>query len=267
MLANVYRKTIWDRRRGFVWWAVGIVAITGITVAFWPTLQRDSDALLDLMEGLPEGMLNLFGASEATEFLTGPGFVNSRVYASVGSFVAIFFAISMGTAAIAGEEDKRTMDLLLANPVPRDQVVLQTFAAQATLTAVLAALVWLFLILTDPLLDVGLSIVGVTAASIGMALLALCFGSLAMMIGALTGKRSLTIGVTSGAVIATFFINGLAPLVDAIEWTQQLTPFYWLLGHNPLVNGFQWQLLVLVASIVIFMGLAVWGFRRRDVTV
>ncbi len=267
MLSNVYRKTIWDRRRGFVWWAVGIVAITGITVAFWPTLQRDSDALLDLMEGLPEGMLNLFGASEATEFLTGPGFVNSRVYASVGSFVAIFFAISMGTAAIAGEEDKRTMDLLLANPVPRDHIVLQTFAAQATLTTVLAALVGLLLILTDPLLDVGLSIVGVTAASIGMVLLALCFGSLAMMIGALTGKRSLTIGVTSGSVIATFFINGLAPLVDEIEWTQQLTPFYWLLGHNPLVNGFQWQLLVLVASIVIFMGLAVWGFRRRDVAI
>ena len=267
MLSSVFRKTIWDRRRGFGWWALGMAAITGITVAFWPTLQRDSEALVELMEGLPEGMLNLFGASEAVEFLTGPGFVNSRVYASVGSFIAIFFAISMGTASIAGEEDKGTMDLLLANPIPRDRVVWQAFAAQATLTSVLATLVWALLLVASPMLDVGLSFTGVTAASVGMVLLALSFGSLALMIGALTGRRSVTIGVASGATIATFFINGLAPLVDSIEWTQQLTPFYWLLGHNPLANGFRWQLLVLAGSIALFFAIAMWGFRRRDVTV
>jgi len=264
VLSSVFRKTIWDRRRGFVWWAVGILAITGITVAFWPTLQRDSDALMELMEGLPEGMLNLFGANEAIDFLTGPGFVNSRVYASVGSFIVIFFAISMGTAAIAGEEDKKTMDMLLANPIRRDRIVLETFAAQAVLATVLAALVAALLLITDPMLDVGLPVIGVIAASTGMVLLALSFGSLALMIGALTGKRGLTVGVASGAVIATFFINGLAPLVDSIEWTQKLTPFYWLLDHNPLANGFGWQLLVLVAAIAIFLSVAVWGFRRRD---
>jgi ABC-2 type transport system permease protein len=266
MLGSVFGKTVWDRRRGFVWWAVGLLAITGITVAFWPTLQRDSDALMELMESLPEGMLNLFGASEAVEFLTGPGFVNSRVYASVGSFIVIFFAISMGTAAVAGEEDKGTMDLLLANPIPRDRVVLETFAAQAFLTTVLAALVAGLLLVTDPMLDVGLPIGGVIAASTGMILLALSFGSLALMVGALTGKRGLTVGVASGAAIATFFINGLAPLIDSIRWTQKLTPFYWLLDHNPLANGFRWQLLVLAAGIGFFLATALWGFRRRDAT-
>ncbi len=267
MLSSVFRKTMWDRRSGFVWWSIGMLAITAITVAFWPTLQSDSDALIELMQNLPEGMLNLFGASEAVDFLTGPGFVNSRIYASVGSFIAIFFAISMGTAAVAGEEDKRTMDMLLANPIPRDRVILETFAAQAVLTTVLAALVWVTLILFNPVLDVGLSTAGVTAASAGMVLLALSFGSVALMIGSVTGKRSLAVGVSAGAALATFFINGLAPLIDSIAWTQRLTPFYWLLDHNPLVNGFQWQLLVLLAVIAAFVGVSVWGFRRRDVTV
>ena len=57
-----------------------------------------------------------------------------------GALLAIFFAISMGTAAIAGEEDTRTMDVLLANPIPRHRVVLESFAAMALLTALLAAL-------------------------------------------------------------------------------------------------------------------------------
>lgn len=267
MLDSVFRKTMWDRKSGYVWWSIGMLAITAVTVAFWPTLERDSDALIQLMENLPEGMLNLFGASEAIDFLTGPGFVNSRVYASVGSFIAIFFAISMGTAAVAGEEDKRTMDMLLANPIPRDRVVLETFAAQVVLTSILSGLVWATLLVFNPILDVGLSFVGVTAASVGMVLLALSFGSLALMIGCLTGNRSLAVGVAAGAALATFFINGLAPLIDSIAWTQRLTPFYWLLGHNPLVNGFQPELLVLLAAVIAFVAVSVWGFRRRDVTV
>jgi ABC-2 type transport system permease protein len=267
VLSSVFRKTIWDRRRGYVWWIVGMVAITGITVAFWPTLRRDAAVITELLDSLPEGMMSLFGADDAGAFLTGPGYVNSRVYASVGSFIAIFFAVSMGTAAIAGEEDKRTMDALLANPIPRHRVVLESFAAMALLTALLAAAVWVTLLLANPIVDIGLSFAGITAASLGMILLALSFGTLALMIGALTGKRSLTIGVASGTTIATFFINGLAPLIDSIKWTQKLTPFYWLLDPNPLKNGFSWQLLVLAAVTVVGVAVAVWGFRRRDVAV
>ena len=267
MLSSVLRKTIWDRRRGYVWWLVGMLAITLITVAFWPTLKRDAESLMQLMENLGEGFLSLFGADDAAALLTGPGFVNSRIFASVGSFIAIFFAISMGTAAVAGQEDNGTMDMLLANPVKRSTIILESFAAQVVLTLGLAALVWLTLVITNPIFDVELSFVGIIAACIGMALLALTFGAFALMIGALTGKRSLTVGVSAGVVIATFFINGLAPLVDSIAWTQKLTPFYWLLDHDPLVNGFQWQLLVLVALIAVFVLVALWGFNRRDVKV
>lgn len=159
------------------------------------------------------------------------------------------------------------MDLLLANPVPRSRVVLEAFGAQALLTTLLAALVWISLLVTDPIFDVGLSIAGTTAASVGMVLLALAFGSLALMVGALTGNRPLTVGIAAGTTIATFFINGLAPLVDSLAWMQRLTPFYWLLDHNPLVNGFQPQLLVLVGAILIAVAVAMWGFQRRDVTV
>lgn len=267
MLDSVFLKTIWERRSGYLWWAIGMLSITGITVAFWPSLQQDSDALIQLMENLGEGFLSLFGADDAAALLTGPGFVNSRIFASVGAFIAIFFAVSMGTAAIAGEEDRQTMDLLLANPISRDTVVLQSFAAQVALTTGLGALVWIALVIANPIFDVGLSTVGVTAASIGLVFLALTFGSIALMIGALTGKRSLTTGITTGVVIATFFINGLAPLVDSIAWTQRLTPFYWLLDPNPLVAGFRPELLVLVIATAAFVGIAVWGFRRRDVTV
>ena len=135
----------------------------------------------------------------------------------------------MGTQAIAGEEDKRTMDLLLAQPIPRRKVVLESFLAMAIMTTGLAVAVWIVLLAFDPFVDLGLPFQGVLAANVGMVLLALVFGTLSLAIGAATGRRGLAISAGAGATLATFFINGLAPLVDAIAWTQRLTPFYWFL--------------------------------------
>ncbi len=159
------------------------------------------------------------------------------------------------------------MDLLLAQPIPRRRVVLESFWAMAAMTTGLAAAVFVVLVVADPLVDLDLGLVGLFAANVGVVLLALVFGSLALAVGALSGSRPLAIGVGAGMTFATFFINGLAPLVDAIAWTQRLTPFFWFLDSRPLDTGFSWNFLVLVAAVAALVGLAVWGFERRDVSV
>ncbi len=267
MLDSVFARRIWERRTGYVWWLLGLVALIGITVAFWPTIQRDTDALGQLFESLPQGFLAIFGADDIETLFTASGFINSRMYSSVGAIIVVFFAISMGTQAVAGEEDKRTLDLLLAQPVSRRSVVLEGFLAMVVMTAGLAAAVFLVLVVCDPLVGLDLPLEGLFAATVGVVLLALVFGSLSLAVGAFSGSRALAIGVGAGATFGTFFINGLAPLVDAIAWTQRLTPFFWFLDSRPLDNGFSWHFLVLAAVVAVFVAGAVWGFERRDVSV
>ena len=266
MLRNLFLKRIWDRWPGYIGWFGGLTALTAVTAWFWPTIERDADTFTQLFESLPKGLISLFGSEELSSALTAAGFLNSRIYSGVGALVVSLFAVSMGTQSIAGEEDKRTMDLLLAQPIARSRIVLDGFFAMVIMTTGLVLGIWGVLLMFDPFVDFGLPAQGLIAANVGLILLALTFGSLSLSIGALTGRRSLSFGVGAGTIFATFFINGLAPLISQLAWTQRGTPFYWILVVRPLEHGFGWQFLILVGITIGLVVLAIWGFERRDVS-
>ena len=132
--------------------------------------------------------------------------------------------------------------------------------------SIVATTLLVTLVVANPIVDLEFSFGNMVAANVGLALLTMVFGSISLAIGASTGDRGLTIGVSAGLTAAAFFVNGLAPLVDSISWTQKLTPFYWLGGPNPLAEGFDagWSLLMVGFSAVMVV-VAVWGFNRRDI--
>ena len=204
---------------------------------------------------------------DAQELASPEGFVNSQLYANVVPILLFIFTIGMGTSALAGEEDRRTMDLLLAQPVTRDRVGLHNFAAIATLSGIITASILLVLLVANTPAGLDMSLVGMIAANVGAWILGLTFGALALAISAVTGKRGLTLGASAGIAVATFFLYGLAPLVEALEPAQKLSPFWWYLGAKPLNNGFDVMFLWMVVWIVVAVAVAIWGFRRRDVSV
>ena len=118
----------------------------------------------------------------------------------------------------------------------------------------------------DP--DLEFTAANMVAANLGLALLTLVFSALALAVGAVTGKRAFTIGLSAAVTVFVFFVNGMAPLVDSLSWAQKLSPFYWLQGPNRLANGFSpgySALMVVVTGLL--LGVAVWGINRRDIDV
>jgi ABC-2 type transport system permease protein len=267
MLRNVFGKRIWERRRGYLWWMIGLGGLTLLTTSFWPSLESSMEDFRRMLDSLPEGILGLFGSTDSASLLTPTGFLNSRLYASIGAIVICLFAASMGTAAIAGEEKDGTLDLLLAQPVTRTRIVLESFGAMVTLTFGLAVGIAVILLVLNPIVDTGLGFWNVAGATVGVTILGLVFGAASLALGGLGARRATVIGVTSGLVLGTWFINGLAPLISELAWMQKFTPFFWFLETQPLDAGVGVELFVLVAVIVVFIGVAVWSFDRRDVAV
>lgn len=266
MLQSVFAKTIWERRRSIIWWIAGLVALAGVTVAFYPSIRDDAESFEDLFDSFPPELLSVFGIDEAASLVTAVGLVNSRLYAGIGPLIVAALGISIGTAAVAGEEDRGTLDLLLAQPVTRTQIIVEKFAAAVVLiTAVMTAL-FLTLLALDPIVDLRFSLSGLFGANVTLGLFALLFCALALAVGAATGNRGLTIGISAGAAAALFFVNGLAPLVDEIAWLAELTPFHWLQDPNPLANGLDViAVLIFALAIAGLVSIAVWGLDRRDI--
>lgn len=268
MLDSIFAKSVWERRKSISWWMLGMVALAGLTIAFYPSIRDDTESFEELFESFPPELLSVFGIEDAASLVTATGLVNSRIYAGIGPVIVAALGISIGTAAIAGEEERGTLDLLLAQPVTRTQIIIEKAVAGAVLLGAVAIVLFLTLSILNPVVDLDFSFWGILSANLSLWLFGLVFCALAFAVGAATGNRGLTLGASAGALGALFFVNGLAPLVDEIAWLQKLTPFYWLQQPNPLANGLDvGATLIFIAATVTLMGVAVWGFNRRDVGV
>jgi ABC-2 type transport system permease protein len=266
MLGSVFAKTVWERRNGMIGWVIGVAALVIITAVFYPTIRRQQEAYSQVFETM-EDFAAIFGVDDISEVLEPAGYLNSQLYANTLTIVLMVFAIGMGTGAVAGEEDRKTMDLLLAHPVTRRRIVLDKFAAMTALTFGLAVLTLVVLLVFSEPTQLRVGFVELLAANAGMGLVGLLFGTLALALGALTGRRGLTIGISSAVAVAAFFLYGFAPVIEQIEWTQVLSPFWWYLGGRPLSDGFDVMFLGLAAAILVLLAAAMWGFERRDVSV
>jgi ABC-2 type transport system permease protein len=99
-------------------------------------------------------------------------------------------------------------------------------------------------------------------------LLGIVHGSLALALGGHTGRTGLAIGVSAAAGIAGYFLHTLAPLIDWLEPFRILSPFYYYIGHSPMLRGLNPEYAVVLALMSLaLVGIAAVAFQRRDVQV
>ncbi len=267
LLRSIAGTAVWERRRSFWWWLLGMVSLAALTMAFYPTLAgTGGDAFQSLIDAYPPEMLAMFGITDPSSILTGAGFLSTRVYSSIGLIVVLSFAIGMGRAALAGEDESGTADLLVTLPIRRDRIVIGKAAAMLGLLVALLAGVGVFVWLGGPLVDLDLTVTGTVAANAGMAFLAFLFGSIALAVGAGTGSRGKAAAVAATTGVVAFLLNGFGSVVAWLEPLRPLSPFYWYQGDtNPLNQSLGWQQPLLLAVGMILVGVAVLLFRRREI--
>jgi ABC-2 type transport system permease protein len=180
----------------------------------------------------------------------------------------IAYTAGLGANAIAGEEEHGTLDLLLANPLPRWRVVLDKFAAMAVLTLILGVALWVGLAVGAAPVHMDLNLGRLAAVTLSAVLLGLAFGALALAVGAVTGKRGLSTALASVVGVVAYLINSLAPVVKGLAPYRKLSLLYYYIGADPLRNGLNLgHAAVLVGVTAVLLLLAVFGFQRRDVGV
>lgn len=264
MLRSVFGKSLWDQRRGILIWTLAIAAVGVLYAAFWPLMKNPDMAAV--LEAYPPELLDALGFTDIT---SPAGYLGATSFGLLGPILVLIFAATLGARAVAGDEEAGRLDVLLAHPVERWQVILQRSAA--IVIAVVLPIVALFvalLIAAGPADFASIGANNLAAASVQLALLGLFFGTLALAVGAVTGSRGLAWGVVAVVGVVGYVANTLGPSIEAISWSRSFSPFYYYAGGRPLANGWQPDdALVLLACSVVLVAVAVIGFRRRDIAV
>jgi ABC-2 type transport system permease protein len=249
------------RRTSLILWWLAVAALVAGIAAIYPTV-RANPSLDRIYGGLSPTVQALVGGAS----LTSPsGYLNTQLFAFFLPAVLLVFAIGRGAGAIAGEEEDRTLDLLLAQPVARYRLYIEK--ALAVLVGVgaltLASIVGV-VALRQP---AGLSLAygHLIAACVQMGLLSAVLGLGAQAVAAAAGRRTVGIAVSAGYTFVTYVVYGLSATVHPLSYVRPLTVWRWYLGNDPLTAGFGGQEIgVLVASCLVLVAAGAVGFERRD---
>ena len=266
MLDSVLLKSLRDLRRGFAWWALGLAGYVAMIVSVYPTIRGNRE-LESLMDQYPEALKALFSFGGQLDFTSPAGYLGGELFSFMLPALFLVAAVGNGAGAIAGEEERGTLDLLLATPVSRRRVALHKLAAMCVEVAGLGVVLWLCLWAGSIAIDMKLSAAHLAAASAATVLLAILYGALAFTLGAGTGRKGLAIGVTIAAAVAAYLVNSLAGLVDVLRGPQKLSPFYHYAVSDPLRHGLEIShCLLLLGAAAAIAAAGIVLFDRRDVS-
>lgn len=263
MLSSVFLKTLREQFRPILFWGLGIGLFIVLLSTVFPSVKESAADFDKYLENLPPAFKTIIGESS---YSTPEGYFNSEFFSITLPLVFMIFALIFATGAILGEESKGTLQLLLANPIPRWRIVIEKFAAMVISIAVIVLICWEAFFLGARFINVELNYINVLLALVSVGLLATLFGSFAFALSGFSKSRGLVVGLSSLAIAASFFLNALAPMVEPIKNLQKISPFYLYNHNNPLFNGLLWKdVLIFVIVTLILLVLGIWGFSRRDV--
>lgn len=258
----VLTDVVRTQRRSLALWALALAAVTAMYISFYPSIGgADMDQMI---ANLPEGVVTALGYDQIG---TPGGYLSSTVYDLLGPILLLVFAIANGARLIAGEEEDGSLELDLTAPISRRRLLLERLAALWLDVVLLVGVLVIVTLVFVAALGIEVGAVEILAGASGLLLLVLGFGTVALAVGALTGRRALALGVAAGLAVVAYMLNAIGPTVGA-DWMTTVSPFGWYLGEDPLINGFDLGGLALLACIpIVAAAVALVTFDRRDLMV
>lgn len=261
----VFSRTLRDRRRFLFWWCLGMALFVVSQVSFYPSLKQ-SDALRQYMEEAPEWM-KMFTGGEV-DIVSPVGYMNSQFFYLMLPLLLFIITIGLCSDALAGEEARGTMDLLLSAPISRRRLLLERWAASAFLTMFISAAFLVTALLMAAAVGMDIGYVKMAEATFNAFLLSLLVGTFSLWVGAATGNRGLSIALGSLLALASYLLDSLGLMVSSLAPWRKISVYYYYSANNALARGLKAShVLVLLGGVAALLLLSLDSFQGREIGV
>lgn len=257
MFRTIWSKSLRGYRVPILCWGIGLSLLMLIEIAAATPAIREAYASL-------APSYRFLG--DSYEIQTPAGYVTARL---LELFVPILFSIWPILAAarlVRGEEERGTMDVLLATPQSRTGVILEKLLALVIALLLIAVLIALGTLAGESQVDMQVNAGRAFLMALNVCLLAFFLAMVALLISQFTSSRGAAAGWASGLMLLAFFLDGTGRVVSG-TWVQYLSPFYYYNLNRPLIPDFNdspWAALLLLGLGLLFAALSVVLFARRD---
>lgn len=262
MFRNIFLKSLHDARRGLIGWSIAIAVLVLLECALWPSV-RDMPDLKELYSSFPEQLRKFFNLEAMT---TGAGFLNAELFTLLLPALFLVYGIGHGARALAGEEERGTLELLLVTPVSGSRIVVDKAAALAVSVAVLGGALFAATTIGSLVFDLGISVPQAAGGALALTLLGIEFGVLALAAGAVTGRRGTAVAIAATAATAAYVVYAIGLILPRFEAWQPYSPIHQAFHGGPLGAGLQLSYLWLAAGAVVVTVFALPALDGRDIS-
>ncbi len=257
MFRTIWSKSLRDYRVAILSWGIGLGLLMTVGLATaTPLLLANYASLAKLFRFL----------GDAYAIRTPEGYATFRYLGVFLPLLLSIWSILTGAGLVRREEERGTIDVLLATPNSRPRLLLEKVAALLLALLFIAVLFALGIMVGEAKLhDIGFDRALLTGLNLG--LLAFFFGTLALLISQFTLSRGAAAGSASGLMLLFLFMDITGREVQG-SWIQYLSPFYYYNLNRPLIPTFHdtpTAALLLGGLSILCLICSLLLFARRDI--
>lgn len=257
MLRSIWSKSLRDYRIAMLSWGLGLGFL------MFSVFASATPAVRNLYITLAASF-RFLGDPYAAQ--TPEGYATVRLLETIFPLLLSIWPILAGARLVRGEEERGTLDLVLATPLSRVRVIVEKLAALVIALLVIAVLFALGTIAGEPSAGAHVDFVRALVTGLNLSLLAFFFGTLALLISQFSVSRGSAVGWASGLLILSYLLDATGRVIDG-TWVKYLSPFYYYNLNRPLIPSFNDTpagALLLLGLSLLFTIVSIVLFAQRD---
>ena len=263
---QIFLRTLKDRRTLLIIYCVASIALLWMYIGLFPSIKEQSANLEALVKSYPEALLKAFNF-DIHSLTTIEGFLSGEQFSFVWPLMVIFMMVGYAGSSIAGEIERGTIEILLAQPISR----LKLFFGRYFAGLVMLVLFVILSILPAMPIIFAYNLTFKTENFMTMSILGFLFGlaiySLAMMLTNIFSDRGKVFFVSGGFLVLMYVLNIVSTLKENLSDLKYFSFFYYFNQSKALVYNQidHWAYLVFIGTAVALTVLGAIWFMRRDI--
>jgi ABC-2 type transport system permease protein len=196
-------------------------------VAMWPSFSKESDQFMELADAYPEAVMKAMNIDIMNMFGSLEGFIAGEHFSIIWPIILIILTLSYASSAIAGEIDKGTIELLLAQPISRLKIFFAKYFSGLVIITIFILLSNFSVVPFALLHNVDFRLQNYLTISILGFLFVFAIYGICIMLSSLSSSRGKPMAITGGILIIMYALNVFSAFQESVENLKYASFFYY----------------------------------------
>lgn len=259
-----FKHTLRRLRGQIIGWSVGLGLYGLMMVSLFDSIVN-IEGIEELMASYPPELLAFFGDA-MTGFTSPEGYIDLYYFLYMPVIIGIF-AVNASANLLVGDEEKGTLDLILAHPISRAALFWGRWLGFMAAQAIILFVSWLTWVIPSGSVGMDLTWLEILRPFIPLFAILVFFGGLALLLSFFLPSARAASMTAASLLVGNFLINGLANANEDLKAVTDYLPLHFF-QSGAAVTGINMNWLIgLMAATFAFAILAWLRFQRRDIRV